>query len=82
MAPGLNLDTAKSGYKVVNVHMLARPDVARGFADRFAIFGHYCADGNGHQRELVAQRDVLPQLNLQVMAAPAHSDSLARGEGS
>lgn len=74
--------TRSRANKVVNVHMLARRNVARGFADGFAVFGHYCADGNGGQRELVAQRDCLPQLNLQVMATPAHSDGFAGSESA
>lgn len=74
--------TRSRANKIVNVYVLARRNVARGFADGFAVFGHYCAACNGNQRELVAQRDVLPQLNFQVMTAPANSDGLAYGEGA
>lgn len=72
--------TRSRAYKVVNVYMLARRNVARGYADGLAVFGHYCADSKGDQCELVTQRDCVPQLNLQVMTTPAHSDGLAGSE--
>jgi hypothetical protein len=46
--------TRSRANKVVNMYMLARRNVARGFADGFAIFDHYCAVGNGDQSKLVA----------------------------